>query len=129
MRKSITSTLLVWTMLALANCQPAQDQSQSETAEAPPIAVDLILTNGKVVTVDEAFTLANTVVVNEGRIVEVGAAEIVGKYDAGSLVDLQGKILMPGFIDSHTHIRGRPLRYIELGEVSSISEIQRLIRK
>ncbi len=128
MRKSITSTLLVWTMLALANCQPAQDQSQSETAEAPPIAVDLILTNGKVVTVDEAFTLANTVVVNEGRIVEVGAAEIVGKYDAGSLVDLQGKILMPGFIDSHTHIRGRPLRYIELGEVSSISEIQRLIR-
>jgi hypothetical protein len=115
-------------MLALANCQPAQDQSQSETAEAPPIAVDLILTNGKVVTVDEAFTLANTVVVNEGRIVEVGAAEIVGKYDAGSLVDLQGKILMPGFIDSHTHIRGRPLRYIELGEVSSISEIQRLIR-
>jgi hypothetical protein len=90
--------------------------------------VDLILTNGKVVTVDEAFTLANTVVVNEGRIVEVGAAEIVGKYDAGSLVDLQGKILMPGFIDSHTHIRGRPLRYIELGEVSSISEIQRLIR-
>ncbi len=128
MRKSITSTLLVWTMLALASCQPAQDQSQSETAEAPPIAVDLILTNGKVVTVDEAFTLANTVVVNEGRIVEVGAAEIVGKYDAGSLVDLQGKILMPGFIDSHTHIRGRPLRYIELGEVSSISEIQRLIR-
>jgi predicted amidohydrolase YtcJ len=115
-------------MLALASCQPAQDQSQSETAEAPPIAVDLILTNGKVVTVDEAFTLANTVVVNEGRIVEVGAAEIVGKYDAGSLVDLQGKILMPGFIDSHTHIRGRPLRYIELGEVSSISEIQRLIR-
>ena len=35
---------------------------------------------------------------------------------------------MPGFIDSHTHIRGRPQRYIELGDVSSITEIQSLIR-
>ena len=35
---------------------------------------------------------------------------------------------MPGFIDSHTHIRGRPQRYIELGDVSSITEIQSLIQ-
>ncbi|MCH8135721.1 MAG: amidohydrolase, partial [Proteobacteria bacterium] len=47
---------------------------------------------------------------------------------AATLVDLQGKTLMPGFIDSHTHIRGRPQRYIELGEVTSIAEMQRLIR-
>ena len=98
-----------------------------EAEEIPRTAVDLVLTNGKVVTADEAFTIANTVVVNDGRIVEVGAAAIADKYDAGNLVDLQGKTLMPGFIDSHTHIRGRPLRYIELGEVSSISEMQGLI--
>jgi len=35
---------------------------------------------------------------------------------------------MPGFNDSHTHIRGRPQRYIELGNVTSIAEIQDLIR-
>ena len=35
---------------------------------------------------------------------------------------------MPGFNDSHTHLRGRPQRYIELGDVSSIAEIQDLIR-
>jgi len=130
MRKTITSTFLILAMLALASCQPAQDQAQSETEteETPRTAVDLVLTNGKIVTSDETFTIANTVVVNEGLIVEVGAADIVDKYDAANLVDLQGKTLMPGFIDSHTHIRGRPLRYIELGEVTSISEMQRLIR-
>jgi predicted amidohydrolase YtcJ len=58
----------------------------------------------------------------------VGDAAIADKYQAATLVDLQGKTLMPGFIDSHTHIRGRPERYIELGEVTSITEMQRLIR-
>ena len=128
MRKSIISTLLVLLLVTLASCQPEQQQAQSEETQEPRTAVDLILSNGKIVTVDEAFTIADTVVVNDGRILEVGDAAIADKYQAESLVDLQGKTLMPGFIDSHTHIRGRPQRYIELGKVTSIAEMQRLIR-
>lgn len=130
MKKTIISTLLIGAVLALASCQPAQDQAQSEpdAAEIPRTAADLVLTNGKIVTADQGFTIADTIVVTDGRIVEVGSADIADKYEAGNLVDLAGKTLMPGFIDSHTHIRGRPQRYIELGEVTSISEMQRLIR-
>ena len=90
--------------------------------------VDLILTNGKIITVDDEFSILNTVVVDDGRIIETGGAELALKYQSDETVDLQGKVLMPGFNDSHTHIRGRPQRYIELGDVSSISEIQDLIR-
>ena len=128
MRKPIISTVFTLAVLALMSCQPEQQQAQSEETQEARTAVDLILSNGKIVTVDEAFTIADTVVVNDGRILEVGDASIADKYQAATLVDLQGKTLMPGFIDSHTHIRGRPQRYIELGEVTSIAEMQRLIR-
>ena len=128
MRKSIIDLAFTLAMLALVGCQPEQQQAQSDETQEPRTAVDLILSNGKIVTVDEAFTIADTVVVNDGRILEVEDAAIADKYQAARLVDLQGKTLMPGFIDSHTHIRGRPQRYIELSEVTSIAEIQRLIR-
>ncbi len=109
-------------LLILTACSPA---------ETPPVSlvnVDLILTNGKVVTVDSAFSIHDTVVVDEGKVVETGSAALLEKYQADSLVDLQGKTLMPAFVDSHTHIRGRPNRYIELSEVTSIGEMQDVLR-
>ena len=109
-------------LLILTACSPA---------ETPPVSlvnVDLILTNGKVVTVDSAFSIHDTVVVDEGKVVETGSAALLEKYQADSLVDLQGKTLMPAFVDSHTHIRGRPNRYIELREVTSIGEMQDVLR-
>jgi|TARA_Y100000310_G_scaffold332540_1_gene408334 hypothetical protein len=92
------------------------------------MAVDLILTNGKVVTVDSEFSIHTTVVVNDGLIVETGGQSLNEKYQAATRVDLAGRTLMPGFVDSHTHIRGHPERYIGLGKVGSIAEMQQLIR-
>ena len=108
-------------LLLVACGQPA-----SEAPVAGP--VDLILTNAKVLTVDANFSIHNTVVVDAGRIVATGDGGLAQRYRTDNLVDLQGKVLMPGFIDSHIHIRGRPQRYIELSEVTSIREIQDLIR-
>lgn len=110
---------------ALSSSQPITAQSNSRSSA---ITVDLILTNGKVVTVDNAFSIHNTVIVNDGLIVATGDRSLVDKYRSNRVVDLAGKTLMPGFIDSHTHIRGRPKRYIELGNVESIEEMQELIR-
>jgi predicted amidohydrolase YtcJ len=102
---------------------------QETTPEEIPTAgeVDLVLTNGKVFVADADFSIVNTVVVNDGLIVASGDDSLLDRYDAAETVDLEGKLLIPGFIDSHTHIRGRPQRYIELGEVTSIAEIQELI--
>lgn len=114
--------------LLLAGCSPQeQQQNTPDSVSQESTSVDLILTNGKVLTVDGDFTIHNTVVVEDGRIVATGGSELVNRYDAERMVDLEGKTLMPGFIDSHIHIRGRPQRYIELSEVESIAEIQALI--
>ena len=127
-RTITTRSLPVFFIAALAGCQQEQETvaDAGEVIETTP--VDLVITNANIITVDEAFSIQDTVVVNDGRIVEVGAAAIAEKYEAAELVNLQGKTLMPGFIDSHTHIRGRPERYIELSEVGSIAEMQRLLR-
>ncbi len=114
--------------LLLASCGQQDQQTIVNENTSNPVSVDLVLTNGKVLTVDENFSIHNTVVVNDGLIVETGDSSLVDRYIGDELVDLQGKVLMPGFIDSHTHIRGRPLRYIELGGVTSIVEMQELIQ-
>lgn len=66
---------------------------------------DLVLYNGKVVTVDLDGSEAEAVAVREGKIIKVGNnAEILelAREDASRL-DLEGKILLPGFIDTHEH--------------------------
>lgn len=122
-RRRITLIFLS-SLLILSGCEKERTAANSDNPEQ----FDLILTNGKILTVDEDFTIHDTLVVHEGLVVETGAASLASRYAAREVIDLQGKTVIPGFNDSHTHIRGRPQRYIELGDVSSIAEIQELIR-
>ena len=123
--KVINKSFIALFCALLSAC--GQDDS-SNTAGSDGQNVDLILTNGKVLTVDEQFSIHNTIVVNDGLIVATGEAALASRYQSDNILDLGGKVLMPGFNDSHTHIRGRPQRYIELSNVTSIIEIQDLIR-
>ncbi|WP_428097457.1 amidohydrolase [Candidatus Rariloculus sp.] len=75
------------------------------TAIAQP-APDLVLTNGKIITVDERFTIAEAVAVRGDRIVAVGASsEILALSEPGtSVLDLGGRAVIPGLIDNHMHL-------------------------
>ena len=117
--------LLTSLLVFLSSCRPEQEAT---AVSVEKIAADLILNNGKIVSVDDTFSIHDTIIVSDGRVVELGDAWLLDKYSATTVRDLQGKTLIPGFIDSHTHIRGRPRRYIELSEVGSIAEMQDLIR-
>ena len=72
---------------------------------ATEFAPDLILCNGKIVTVDPRFSIAGAVAVFDGKIVAVGdSADIAGL--AGSrtrTVDLEGRCVVPGQLDNHVH--------------------------
>jgi len=125
MKKFKYVVLLTSLLVFLSSCQPDQEAT---AVSVEKIAADLILNNGKIVSVDDTFSIHDTIVVSDGRVVELGDASLLDKYSATTVRDLQGKTLIPGFIDSHTHIRGRPRRYIELSEVGSIAEMQDLIR-
>lgn len=125
MKDIVRNGILLILFAALLSC----GQSEPDQTSVPVATqVDLILTNAKIITVDDNFSIQNTVAVDEGLIVATGGQSLLDEYQSELTVDLQGKTLMPGFIDSHTHIRGRPQRYIELGDVSSIAEIQGLIQ-
>jgi len=68
---------------------------------------DIIIRGGWVVTMDEAFRVIENgaVVVRRERIVEVGPwAAVSAKYTAARTVDARGRIVMPGLINTHTHV-------------------------
>lgn len=68
-------------------------------------AADTILVGGKIVTVDDRFTIAQALAIERGRIVAVGTnAQIEKLADAGTKkIDLKGKTVIPGLIDNHAH--------------------------
>jgi len=69
-------------------------------------APDLVLSNGKIITVDERFTIAQAVAIKGDRIVAVGANPEINQL-AGSntrRIDLMGKAVIPGLIDNHMHL-------------------------
>ena len=92
----------------------------------PP--ADIILKNGKVTTVDAAFTVAQAIAVAGERIVAVGPDEAMAQHitPATRIVDLRGRTLIPGLIDGHAHMDREGLKSIfpSLGRVRSIRDIQ-----
>lgn len=70
-----------------------------------PAPADLIFTGGRVHTVDPAMPAAQAVAVAGERIVAVGSADDISEFRGPSteVIDLTGKLLLPGFQDSHIH--------------------------
>ena len=78
----------------------------SAVLRAQQPAADLILTNGKIITVDEKFTIAQAVAVKGDRIVAVGTNQQIGQMAGPNTrrIDLRGKAVVPGLIDNHMHL-------------------------
>lgn len=90
--------------------------------------VDLILHNAKVITMDADSSIASVVAIKGTDIVAVGGDEIFDSYKSPDRIGLGGKVLMPGFNDTHTHLRGRPRRHIDLTKTRSIKELKQQVR-
>lgn len=88
---------------------------------------DLILTNAKVVTVDKSFSRQEAAAIKGGRFVSVGTRKNVEKLkgEKTHVMDLKGKTVIPGLIDSHNHpaSMGKVLGDVDLYEVKSIADI------
>ena len=97
-------------------------------ARAGTSPADLILTNGKIITVDPAFTIAQAIAIAGDRILAVGpdAAMAAMAGPATRVVDLKGKAVIPGITDGHAHMDREALRNVfpALGPVRSIRDIQ-----
>lgn len=78
------------------------------TAFAASAAADLILRNGKVVTVDSDFSVRQAIAIQGDRIVAVGSNEKIGELQGPETltINLAGRTVIPGLIDSHIHALG-----------------------
>lgn len=68
-----------------------------------------IFTNGAIYTFDAGQPIVEAVVVENGRILDTGShQEMILQWGrtGSNIVDLQGKMVTPGLIDSHLHLSG-----------------------
>ena len=89
-------------------------------------AVDTIVYNGKVYTVNDKFDTVEAFAVKNGKILTLGnSADIKGKYNAKEEIDAEGKAVYPGFIDAHAHFYGygQSLQTADLRETKSWQEV------
>lgn len=97
-------------------------------------AVDLILHNARVYTAEPGQPLQQAIAVENGKVVAVGSdAQVLRLKQPGTrIVDLGGKVLMPGFIDSHSHTvkGGLQMRQANLdGELLALDELEKRLRQ
>ncbi len=67
---------------------------------------DLLLVNGKIVTVNDKFSTHEAIAVKDGKVMAVGSTKQMMKLqnDATEVIDVKGKMVMPGLYDSHLHM-------------------------
>jgi len=69
--------------------------------------VDLMIVNGVIYSVDDQFSTADAMVINDGKIVALGAEQELKKsYEPVQLIDMNGMSIYPGFYDPHCHFYG-----------------------
>jgi hypothetical protein len=117
--KSIRVLLCVFTLLAGA-------AGAGEPA-------DLILKNGRILTLDAGCPVASALAVRGDRIVAVGAWEQVAPWagERTAVVDLAGAVAYPGFVDSHAHVGGlgRAMEILDLTGAANEADVAERVRR
>jgi predicted amidohydrolase YtcJ len=80
----------------------------SVNAPQPVAPADLVLTNGRVLTVEDALPEAQALAIKGDRIAAFGTSTEIRRYvgPATQVIDLNGQLAIPGFIDGHAHFLG-----------------------
>ncbi|MEK6570922.1 MAG: amidohydrolase, partial [Bacteroidota bacterium] len=87
--------------------------------------VELLVVNGLVYTVDQSNSTAEAIAISAGKVVGVGSSsEILKRFKAKDVLDLQGKAVYPGFIDAHVHLLGLGASLMTLNLVGTTSAEQ-----
>ena len=113
-------TMKVWLILGIACVLLNTACSQSEPAT-------LILTNGKIASVDPDFSIHEAVAAKGSRIVHVGRSRDVKKLIGPDteVIDLHGRLVLPGLIDAHGHLHSLAdeITYINISSCAGYQEI------
>jgi len=100
------------------------------SCQSGPAPADQVFINGIVYTVDEANPKVEAVAVKDGLILAVGTTAEIQAYVGGSteVIDLQGKTMTPGIIESHAHLMGIGYNKLEI-DLMGVKTYEELIQK
>src|SRR3954453_12081379 len=79
---------------------------QTAMLAQPAVVADTVLINGKIVTVDPQFSIAQAVAIREGKFLAVCSNTQMEAFTGPNTVrvDLSGRTLLPGLMDTHAHV-------------------------
>lgn len=96
------------------------------------VNIDMLLYNGQIYTIDKENNVETWMAIKDGKIYDLGRADTYKKYinSTKNLIDLEKKIVFPGFYDSHVHLvqTGLNTMAIDASKVENIKELQELIK-
>ncbi|WKN44849.1 amidohydrolase [Tunicatimonas pelagia] len=106
--KTISKILIIaMTGYASVACQPSVGNTEQEATHRSSVAevADMIVTNAKVSTMDEANSTADALAVKDGQVLATGSAEEMDAYrgENTQVIDANGRRVVPGLNDSHLH--------------------------
>ena len=133
--------LLLLLCLILAACQPADNPSAQSKASVDESTgtirsdltqiADRVLTGGTVITVDTNQPEAQAIALKDGRILAVGSSDEIASFigESTDVINLDGHIAMPGFIEGHGHFLGlgQAKMTLDLMPTRSFDEIVALV--
>ncbi|NVM04821.1 MAG: amidohydrolase, partial [Candidatus Helarchaeota archaeon] len=100
----------------------------------PAEIADFVLKNGNIVTMDRNNPKAEAVAIKGDIIIAVGSDKQIDRYidtELTKIIDLEGRLTIPGFIDAHVHFEGggKSLMEVRLNGVAELEEIQRRVKE
>jgi predicted amidohydrolase YtcJ len=96
------------------------------------IAVDTIVTDTNIYTVNKDFGKASAMAIQSGKIIAIGSnEEIANSYESKNTIDAKGKFVYPGLYDAHCHFYsyGLSLQEVDLRGTKSMAEVIDRIKK
>ncbi|MED4442892.1 urease [Bacillus thuringiensis] len=107
MRRTIMIICLILSMVWISACTSGVGEGESGSAVLPnQLPKNVVFKNGTIYTSNEKQDIVEAVAVKEGKIIFVGSNKDVEGFinEDTKVVDLQGRFILPGFVDNHNHI-------------------------
>jgi predicted amidohydrolase YtcJ len=101
-----------------------------------PVATSIYI-NGQIISVNASTGTVEAIAVKDGHIIALGSNSDIQKYQSETtrLVNLQGKTMLPGFVDAHSHLSGVAIQAVSAnllpapdGSVNNIAQLQQALR-